>query len=111
LLSIRAIPSHTHSACGLRQCGHSAFGSAGDACGKYVRPYIPNENGHFGHSTHTIFLYFFAIFSRLHRTNFSQIPQALFTELIGLALLFSLFAESAWPLHQPTVWDGTCARD
>src|SRR5262245_9913152 len=51
---------------------------------------IPNENSHFGHSTHTISLYFFAIFSRLRRTNFSQIPQALFTQLIGLALLFSL---------------------
>jgi hypothetical protein len=30
---IRVIPSHTHSACGLRQCGHSAFGSPGDASG------------------------------------------------------------------------------
>src|SRR5262249_48354266 len=51
---------------------------------------IPNENGHFGHSTHTNFHYFLRYFSRLHRTNFSQIPQELFTELIGLALLFSL---------------------
>src|SRR3979490_3080067 len=33
LLSIRGIPSHTHSAGGLRQCGHSAFGSAGGAGG------------------------------------------------------------------------------
>jgi hypothetical protein len=55
---------------------------------------IPNENGHFSHSTHTIFLYFFGYFSRLHRTNFSQIPQALFTELIGGPLLSS-FAEKA----------------
>jgi hypothetical protein len=51
---------------------------------------IPNENGHFSHSTHTNFHYFLRYFSRLHRTNFSQIPQELFTELIGLALLFSL---------------------
>jgi hypothetical protein len=36
------------------------------------------------------FSLFLRYFSRLHRTNFSQIPQALFTELIGLALLFSL---------------------
>src|SRR4029077_20022426 len=33
LLSIRAIPPHTQSANGLRQRGHSALGSAGDACG------------------------------------------------------------------------------
>jgi Na+/melibiose symporter-like transporter len=45
----------------------------------------------FGHSTHTIFLYFFAIFLGSTGQIFSQIPQALFTELIGLALLFSLF--------------------
>jgi len=38
--------------------------------------------------THTNFHYFLRYFSRLHRTNFSQIPQELFTELIGLALLF-----------------------
>src|SRR5258705_11374463 len=36
------------------------------------------------------FCLFLRYFSRRHRTNFSQIPQALFTELIGLALLFSL---------------------
>jgi hypothetical protein len=39
----------------------------------------------------TIFLYFFAIFLDSTGQIFSQIPQALFTELIGLALLFSLF--------------------
>jgi putative DNA primase/helicase len=37
------------------------------------------------------FSLFLRYFSRLHRTSFSQIPQGLFTELIGLALLFSLF--------------------
>jgi hypothetical protein len=35
---------------------------------------IPNENGHFGHSTHTIFLYFFAIFLDSTGQIFSQIP-------------------------------------
>src|ERR1700730_12008581 len=30
----------------------------------------PDENGHFGHSTHTIFHYLLRYFSRLHRTNF-----------------------------------------
>jgi len=51
-----------------------------------------------------IFSIFFAIFS-LHRTNFSQIPQELFTELIGLALLFSLeagalaTAEEEWDIR------------
>src|SRR5262245_10906692 len=33
LLSIRAMPSHTHSAGGLRRCGHSAFGSGRGAGG------------------------------------------------------------------------------
>jgi hypothetical protein len=37
----------------------------------------PDESGHFGHSTHTIFRYFLRYFSRLRRTNFSQIPQDL----------------------------------
>jgi hypothetical protein len=49
------------------------------------------------------FSLFFRYFSRLHRTNFSQIPQALFTELIGLALLFSLFGGrlSERPMSEP----------
>jgi hypothetical protein len=41
----------------------------------------------------TLFFTILRYFSRLHRTNFSQIPQRLFTELIGLALLFSLPAD------------------
>jgi hypothetical protein len=44
--------------------------------------------GHFGHSTHTIFRYFLCYFSRLHRTNFSQIPQdlSLSCDPIGFAI-------------------------
>jgi hypothetical protein len=44
--------------------------------------------------------YFLRYFSRLHRTNFSQIPQELFTELIGLALLFSLLLAEIAPRRE-----------
>jgi hypothetical protein len=46
----------------------------------------------------TIFLYFFAIFLSSTGQIFSQIPQALFTELIGLTLLFSLFPSKLFGL-------------
>src|SRR6516225_2303949 len=64
---------------------------------------IPNENGHFSHSTHTNFHYFLRYFSRLHRTNFSQFPQELFTELIGLALLFSLLRPGGYRVSIETI--------
>jgi hypothetical protein len=60
----------------------------------------PDENGHFGHSTHTIFRYFLRYFSRLRRTNFSQIPQDLSLSAIRSALLFSLNPPKRAPCEQ-----------
>ena len=56
---------------------------------------IPNENGHFGHLTHTIFLYFFAIFPDSIGQIFLKFLKHFSLKLIGLALLFSLFPKNS----------------
>jgi hypothetical protein len=75
---------------------------------------IPNGNGHFGHRL-TLFSLFLRYFPRLRRINFSQIPQALFTELIGLSLLFSLYMSTLRVMGVSSLgginneaWSGLC---